>query len=145
MKGVRLGKKGFLVLEMLIAGLILTSGIAATMYLFKMGFEYLQRSDEANVISSKVPQAVDLLRSVDLNEKEGSENMGDDVTLRWKVKLVQSASPALGAEEGLSLGSNYELYLYKVDIRLGYRKSFREFEVNVFRYKTKGQSSDNFL
>ena len=35
-------QRGFLVLEILIAGLILTASIAATMYLFRMGYEYLR-------------------------------------------------------------------------------------------------------
>ena len=43
------GEKGFLVLEVLIAGLILTASIAASMYLFKMGFANLERANNSNV------------------------------------------------------------------------------------------------
>ncbi|MBP1713304.1 MAG: putative rane protein [Deltaproteobacteria bacterium] len=54
--GIRRGK-GFIVIEILIAGLILTSSIAATMYLFRMGFEYLERANQSNVLASKLTQA----------------------------------------------------------------------------------------
>ena len=35
--------RGFLVLEVLIAGLILTASIASAMYLFRMGFDHMER------------------------------------------------------------------------------------------------------
>jgi len=34
---------GFLILEVMIASLILTAGVAATMYLFRLGFQFLER------------------------------------------------------------------------------------------------------
>jgi Tfp pilus assembly protein PilV len=43
--------KGFLVLEILIAGLILTASIAATMYLFRVGTLYLEKVNQSNMLS----------------------------------------------------------------------------------------------
>jgi len=67
---------GFLVLEILIAGLILTSGIAATMYLFRMGFEHLERAKISNTLSAKLIQASGLIRTLDLQKKKRNGRYG---------------------------------------------------------------------
>ena len=59
---------GFLVLEILIAGLILTASIAATMYLFRMGYNYLDKANQINVLSSKLIQASGLLKTLEMEK-----------------------------------------------------------------------------
>ncbi|MFO0753215.1 MAG: hypothetical protein U0411_07825 [Thermodesulfovibrionales bacterium] len=131
-RGVTGNEKGFLILEVLIAGLILTASIAATMYLFKMGFEHLARANDSNVLSSKLSSAAILLRSLDLGRKEGTEDLGDGVTLRWEAKLVEKSRPVYDTPEG-SVQSPYEVFLYRVSLRLDFRKLNREYEMDVFR------------
>lgn len=136
-------QNGFLVLEILIAGLILTSSIAASMYLFKMGFAYLQKANDSNVISSKLPDAVNLIRVIDIEQKEGTESLGDDVTLRWESRLIEKTRPVQQTPEG-TVRSVHELYLYRVDFSLRYKTIQREYGINVFRYKTLVSPSEIF-
>jgi hypothetical protein len=127
-------QKGFLVLEILIAGLILTASIAATMYLFRMGYDYLEKVNQSNILSSKLLQAAGLLRTLEMEKKSGVEDMGDDVTMKWEARLLGSARPIKGGGE-FAVTSIYELFLYKVDFSLAYQKTSREYQINVFRYK----------
>jgi hypothetical protein len=126
--------RGFLVLEILIAGLILTSSIAASMYLFRMGFQYLEKANDLNVFTAKLPDAVNLLKTVDLNQRNNTTPIGDDVTLIWESQLLEKMRPLLRLEEGVGL-SPYEHYLYKVRFKLVYKTNEREYEVCLFRYK----------
>jgi hypothetical protein len=126
--------KGFLVLEILIAGLILTSSIAASMYLFRMGFIYLEKANDSNIIASKLPQAVNLLKTIDLRQSAGNESLGDGVTLVWESKSVEKIRPLLKLPEGPIL-SPFEHYLYTVRLKLVYKITEREYEIRLFRYK----------
>ena len=128
-------QQGFIVLDVLIAALILTSSIAATMYLFRMGFDYLERANQSNVLSSKLTQAAGLIRTVDFQKDSGEEDLGEDVTLKWKSQLLVSSKPIIGEGE-MTIQSAYELLLYRVDFSLQYKGDTREYQINVFRYKT---------
>jgi len=125
---------GFLVLEILIAGLILTASIAATMYLFRMGYDYLDKANQINVLSSKLMQASGLLKALELEKKSGVEDMGDDVTLTWEAQLLGSAKPIKGGGE-YAATSIHELFLYRVNFSLAYHNASRGYQINVFRYK----------
>jgi hypothetical protein len=130
----RTRSKGFIVLDVLISGLILTASIAATMYLFRMGFDYLERANQSNVLSSKVTQAAGLIRTLDLQKNSGEEDLGDDVTLKWKSQLLGLSKPIKGEGE-MTIQSIHELLLYRVDFSLQYKGNIREYQINVFRYK----------
>jgi len=127
-------QQGFIVLDILIAGLILTSSIAATMYLFRMGFDYLERANQSNVLSSKLTQAAGLIRTLDLQKNSGEEDLGDDVTLKWKSQLLGFSKPIKGEGE-MNIQSIHELFLYRVDFSLQYKGNIREYQINVLRYK----------
>jgi hypothetical protein len=126
--------KGFLVLEILIAGLILTSSIAAAMYLFRMGFVYLEKANDSNIITSKLPQAVNFLKTIDLGQTGGTESIGDDVTLVWESKSIEKTRPLVHYSEGSSL-SPFEHYLHTLRLKLVYKTLEREYEIRLFRYK----------
>ena len=127
-------EKGFLVLEILIAGLILTASIATTMYLFRMGYTYLEKSRQSNILSSKLIQTSGLFKTIDLNQKSGAEELGGGVVLRWEAKLLGTSRPVRTDGE-VALPSLYELYLYGVDFSLNFQDLKRDYHVNVFRYK----------
>jgi hypothetical protein len=127
-------EKGFIVLEILMAGLILTSSIAATMYLFRMGFEHLERANQSNVLASKLTQATGLIDILDLQRKSGKEDIGDGVELKWEARLVGSSRPTRGGGEFL-IPSAHELLLYRVDFSLRCRGIFREYQVHVLRHR----------
>ena len=127
-------KKGFIVIEILIAGLILTTSIAATMYLFRMGFDYLERANQSNVLSSKLTQATGLIRTLDMQKKSGEEDLGEGVTLKWEARLLGSSRPIKGQAE-FAVASMHELFLYRVLLTLNYKGIVQEYGINVFRYK----------
>lgn len=137
-------EKGFLVLEVLIAGLILTASVAATMYLFRIGAEGLERANQSNLLSSRLPQAVNLIKSLDMNSKQGSEELGDGILLTWKSRLLEKVIPDIITQEGSSKGI-HELYLYQVDFDLANKEGQkRDYKLNVFRYKTIGSHAPEF-
>jgi hypothetical protein len=127
-------KNGFIVLEILIAGLILTASIAATMYLFRMGFDYLERANQSNLLSSKLTQAAGLIRTLDLQKNSGEEDIGEGITLKWKAQLLSSSRPIKKGGE-FPIPSLHELLLYRVFFSLDYKGVNREYQVNVFKYK----------
>jgi len=128
--------RGFLVLEILIAGLILTSGIAATMYLFRMGMEHLEKAKISNTLSTKLVQVSGLMQTLDLGEKRGIEEMGDGVSLAWDARLLASVQPIATSATGKISTSPYELSLYKVHFTLSLQGVLREYSISVFRYRS---------
>lgn len=127
-------EKGFLVLEILIAGLILTASIAAAMYLFQMGYNYLEKANQSNTLSSKLMQATGLFRTLEIEKKIGVADMGGGVNLKWEAVLLNSSRPTWGGGE-FAVTSAHQLFLYRVDFSLTYQNASREYRINVFRYK----------
>ena len=136
--------KGFIVIEIMIAGLILTASIAATMYLFRMGFDYLERANQSNMLSSKLTQATGLIRTLDLEKKSGEEDLGEGVILKWAAGLLGSSRPIKGQAE-FAVPSMHELLLYRVLFSLNYKGKVEEYKVNVFRYKPLFSPSEAFF
>ena len=118
----------------MIAGLILTASIAATMYLFRMGFDYLERANQSNVLSSKLSQAAGLIRVLDMEKKSGEEDLGEGVILKWDAQLLESSRP-VKRQADISVPSMHQLFLYRVLFSLNYKGIVQEYKVNVFRYK----------
>jgi len=133
-------EKGFLILEVLIASLIITASVAATMFLFRTGFENLQRVNDSNVVSAKLPQAVNLLKTFDMDQKNGTEDMGDDVTLQWESELTEKTRPVFDTPEG-TVQSPFELYIYKVKLSIYYKTLKREYSINVLRSTNTAQQT----
>ena len=127
-------EKGFIVVEIMIAGLILTASIAATMYLFRMGFDYLERAKQSNVLSAKLTQATGLIRVLDMEKKSGEEDLGEGVILKWDAQLLESSRP-VKKQADIFVPSLHELLLYRVLFSLNYKGIIQEYKVNVFRYK----------
>jgi hypothetical protein len=127
-------EKGFIVIEIMIAGLILTASIAATMYLFRMGFDYLERANQSNVLSSKLTQATGLIRTLDMQKNSGEEDLGEGVTLKWESRLLGSSRPVKGQAEN-AIASAHDLSLYRVFFSLNYEGIVQEYKLNVFRYR----------
>ena len=127
-------ERGFLVLEILIAGLILTASIAATMYLFRLGYGYLEKTRQSNILSSKLIQAHGLIKTLSLDRKSGTEEMGGGVTLKWEAKLLNSSIPTFGEGE-FTVRSQHELFIYQVNFTAQFQDLARDYRINVFRYK----------
>lgn len=131
-------QSGFLLLEVLIAGLILTASIATAMYLFRTGFENLERTERVNLLCVKLLQAGSLLKIVDLERQSRSEDLGDGVTMKWTSRLLAqpkgerySISPH--GEGLIRIYYMHDLFMYKVDFSLEYQGITEEYHTNVFR------------
>ena len=135
--------EGFLLVEILIAGLIITVSIAATMHLFQVGFNHLGRVNISNQFASKLSQSINLLKTIDPEEEEGIEDVGGGVTLVWKSKLLERIRPLIDTGVG-NISSNHELSLYKMNFKLEYNDAERDYELNVFRSKALVSPSDMF-
>lgn len=133
--------EGFLLVEILIAGLIISISIAATMHLFQVGFNHLGRVNISNQFASKLSQSINLLKTIDPEEEEGIEDVGGGVTLVWKSKLLERTRPLIDTGIG-NISSNHELSLYKMNFKLEYNDAERDYELNVFRSKTLVSPSD---
>ncbi len=127
--------EGFLLVEILIAGLIITTSIAATMYLFQVGFRHLDKVNVSNQLSSKLSQSINLLKTIDPEEEEGIEDVGDGILLVWKAEVIERTRPSLVSTEGTREAA-HELSLYKMSFQLRYNDAERDYEFNVLRYKT---------
>ena len=130
--------RGFLVLEVLIAGLILTASIASAMYLFRMGFDHMERVNKVNLLSAKLLQAGSLLKIVELERHSGTEDLGDGVIMKWESHLVarnNQTGPGTNSFGGVAVKRNFshDLFLYRVDFLLEFKGSMREYYINVFR------------
>ena len=126
-------KKGSITIDVLIAGMILTAGIAASMYLFKLGFKYLEKANTANAIALKVSQIPALLRTFDFSKESGTEDLGDGVTLEWTSKLIAKSRPERLAE--IKIPSMHELYLYEVTLKFIYKDKIKTYKIHIFRSK----------
>ncbi|HUN55840.1 MAG TPA: hypothetical protein VMU29_11850 [Smithella sp.] len=130
--------QGFLVLEVLIAGLILTASIASAMYIFQMGFDHMERVNKVNLLSSKLLQAGSLFKIIELERQSGTEDLGDGVMMKWISHLVASnnhAAPETIFSRSVAVRKNstHNLFLYKVDFILEFKGLTREYHINVFR------------
>lgn len=140
-------QRGFLVLEIFIAGLILTASVAATMYLFRIGTESLQRANDSNLLSSKLPPAISFVKNLDLGHGEGTEDMGDGIVLKWNSMLLRkSLQKTKDIEYGTTIPGIHELYLHDVSFSLESKSGLKkDYRINVFRHKALLSSKDTLL
>jgi len=134
-------ERGFLVLEILIAGLILTASIAVTMYMFRLGYGYLEKTRQSNVLSSNLVQAAGLIKTLDMERRSGTEEIGEDIKLAWRAKLVGKSRPMYGSGES-AVQIPHELFIYQVEFTLKYRELERDYTIDVFRFKPLYQGRD---
>jgi hypothetical protein len=134
----QVNSRGFLVLEVLIAGLILTASIASAMYLFRMGLDHMERVNQVNLLSAKLLQAGSLLKIIELERQSGTEDLGDGVIMKWEAHLLarnNTAREGMTYSSGVTAkrNSSHDLFLYRVDFRLEFQGSMREYHIHVFR------------
>ncbi|MBF0565001.1 MAG: hypothetical protein HQK89_07155 [Nitrospirae bacterium] len=127
------GESGFLLMEVLIAGLIVTAAVAAAMALFREGMTSLQRARESNLVASKVPEALDYLKFAEMVGIPSTEELGDEVVMTWKSTLLRVSPPFITP----NVSGKYDVYLYRVNFTLTYRDLARDYEINLLRCRKK--------
>ncbi len=146
--------RGFILIDIIIASLILTAAVAATMYLFRIGFKELEQANTVSKIVSKIPQAVSYLKTVDFKtEPQGDENLGE-VKLSWNAKLTNTSqintmkNPLLMGPMAMSAQKQqlpYKLYLYHVDFYLTYKSYKDHYKIDILKYKYLGPTGKELL
>lgn len=132
---VKLKYQGFLLVEVLISAFILASAVALSMYLFRMGFVYLEKTREINLISSKVPQVIAYLNKVaDFSKGKEEIRLGEDILLVWEAKRIEKIKPGVSLSEG-GVVYPYELELYEVKYTIKTEKREKNYKTYVVRYK----------
>lgn len=133
-------ERGFLLVEVLIAVIIVSGALIACFSLFKMGYDLLRRAEESNRLSSKIPQIIAYLSEIaDLEKGEGELSFGDETKAKWKATLLETKRSSGILTEALEEGHGtplFEVYLYLVEVSLESAHSGREFKLKVFRYKS---------
>jgi len=114
--------KGFILIEILISGVILALSVASAMYLFKIGYENIGRADDIYIIHSKIPMALNTIKSNLPDKKYGREFLGDGTELNWKSDIVSRAT--LKTNSG-----NFYVYLFKVNFSLLFKEQKKEYEI----------------
>ena len=132
------GEGGFLILEVLISGLILTASIAATMMLFRVGYQHLERVDRSNTISEILPQVINLLQTKDLYQDEGEEELGQGVRVVWTVTDRIQSTPKVFAMpiEGVSnqwAPSLHHIFLVTYQAKIINGDLVRDYDFHIFR------------
>ena len=122
---------GFLLIELLISAVILTASIAATMMIFRGGFQQLERADHSNGISAILPQIMNRLQRTDLNGKEGEEVLGSGIAFHWDARLESESRSGLFVHE--LARPIHEIFLYKVHVLLTNGDLSREYDVHIFK------------
>lgn len=130
-----MNSKGFLLVELLIAGVIITSAIAASYYMVRNGLAYIDKIEKSNTIESKLPFIFNFLKSTD--QTEGVYTFSDGSTLKWRSILVEKSRPQISVED-ITVASNFEIYLYKVEFTLQYRDLDRTYVVFITKYRRFG-------
>ena len=131
------GEGGFLILEILVAALILTASIAATMMIFRGGFQQLERADRSNGISAMLPQVLNVLQHKNLKIQEGEETLAPGIVLRWNASLENESRSGLYLQR--LVRPIHKIFLYKVHVLLTNGELSREYDLHLFR-ADRGQS-----
>lgn len=130
--------RGFLLLEILISALIIAGAVASAMYLFRLGFQFLEKLRVRNELNSKVPQAVSYLSSgASLEKGAGTLKLGEEVDLRWQAREVERVRPMINLE-GEWINATYEISLYAVNFTLTMVKTGdqKNYTLYVTKYKS---------
>lgn len=131
--------RAFVLIDMIIAALILTSAIAATMYLFRIGFKELMKTRTVNEVVSRIPQAYSYLKTIKFRKNpKGNKKLGEDILLKWNATLIDKGKIVNKSLFGSST-LPYEFYLYKVDFSISYKKYTKYFSTDIMQYKFIGQ------
>lgn len=120
--------EGFILIEILISGVILALSIAASMYLFNVGYQHLGKADQVYLIHSKLPTAINLIRTAEKNY--GIETLGDGVTLRWKSELLERSVTSFYLEQRQV---KFYVYLYKVNFSIYTKNMQKDYEIYLLK------------
>lgn len=131
---MRNASRAFITIDVLIAGMVLVAGIAACMYLFRVGLMNLERANRANLFASKLLQIPATLKATDLERGEGEIDMGDGFLLRYRSRILSSVKPKIETGEG-TVPSRFEIVLFEVAFKLIQGDYQKEGLLNVLKTK----------
>lgn len=127
--------KGFLLVEVLIACLILTGSIVASYHLLRNALDNYLRAQKSNQISKKVPQVIAFLENIaELEQKRGETVFSQNFLLRWEAKPLERTHLIYRSSNRTNEVS-YEISLYHVKFTLIYKDYSRDFNYKILKYQ----------
>lgn len=116
--------KAFLMVEVLIASLIISSGIIASFFLIRSGILNLSKHTDSSYILSNLPYVINY---IDTQQTLPSETDILGMKVKFKQSVLKTYNPTLTVEEGTYLKLSSEVSLIKVDFELKYKNSLKTY------------------
>lgn len=139
--------EGFILLEILVAGVIIVSAMSAVIYLTKLGIEQYEKVENNKKIFSTLPIVIGYLESLsiqDLLNGKGGYDTGYGKLL-WESKLLDSDSPVVDIDmTGKEIHSKFKHYLFKVKISLRFHNYSYENEIYLTKYEETQKDDEIF-
>ncbi len=113
-------QKGFTLIEVLIATLILAVSIISVNAAFKQFSVYKQKMDKYKNIYTTTLSLKDKIENENLKDNLQEKGVLNGLEYSYKVKLI-SKMRNLSLEETEGNTGNFEIYLYKIELTVGSR------------------------
>lgn len=134
--------KGFTLIEVLIAGVILFMVIAVTTLVYRSALLSSNKAEQVLAITGYLPIIIDNITEDLQRQDTGSQNSlqghGNtmQVTYNWRARLIQSHSalPVLNSFSGESVVQPARYRLWEMDLTLTLGDSTRRYEYEDFTY-----------
>jgi len=118
---MKINQKGFTLIEVLIATLILAVSIISVNAAFKQFATYKQKMDKYKNIYVTTLSLKDMIESKNLKDNMQDKGTMNGLEYSYKVKLVNKMrNHSLEETEGNT--GNFEIYLYKIHLTVGNRE-----------------------
>lgn len=122
--------------EVLIASLIISSGILAGFFLIRSGLLNLSKQTDTTYITSNLPYIINYIESSDNIPAE--ENILG-MKVRFKQHTVKIYTPKIMAEEGMYINLPFDFMLIKINFDIEYKQAKRSYEYFKIRKVQTGE------
>ncbi|REL34887.1 type IV pilus modification PilV family protein [Thalassotalea euphylliae] len=133
--------KGFTLLEVLVAGVILFSVVATVALIYKNAMHSLQLSEKHLAISTAVPFLLDEIKDEIRNQSQGSDSLageGSNIKAKfyWEASVVKSGRPNRSAlnENGDNVKQKFKLW--QVSLTMSYNTYVKKYQFQELSWES---------
>lgn len=119
-----MNRRGFLMVEVLIASLIISSGIIAGFFLIRSGILNVSKHSDSTYIVSNMPQIINYIDTHN-NLPQQTEIAG--MTVKFRQHNLRTYTPTMMAEDGGYIKLPFEVSLIKVDIEVYHKNAIKSY------------------
>ncbi len=120
---MKMNNKGFTLIEVLLSLIILVVAIVSINAAFKQFVMYKSKMDKYKNIYMTTLSIKDMIISKKLTENTAGSGELNGIKYSYKVSLAAKGFTVESDTETSSIGKgNFELYLYKIDLKVGNKK-----------------------